>query len=208
MKLYAITDASRLPADQGSREDALVSLASQWAAGGVAFIQIREKNLAAGALERLARRVVEVVRVAGTHTAVLINGRADVALAVGAEGIHLPGLSCLTAPIARQLFAECGSRQPLVSIACHSVAEVEKARDLGADIAVFAPVFGKNLPDGSVVPGAGLGALRRACEVAGAVQVYALGGVTAHNAADCVVAGAAGIAGIQLFQGTDWRALK
>ncbi len=208
MKLYAITDAARLAVDQSNREDALVALAGQWAAGGVAFIQIREKNLATGALERLARRVVEAVRAAGTETAVLINGRADVAMAVGANGVHLPGVSDLSAPLVKQLFAECHRPEPLVSVACHSVAEIEKARDLGADIALFAPVFGKNLPDGIALPGVGLEELRRACEIAGAMQVYVLGGVTVQNAEAGVAAGAAGIAGIQLFQGADWLALK
>jgi len=208
MKLYAITAAARLPADQNGPEDALVSLAAQWAAGGVAFIQIREKTLSAGALERLAVRVMEAVRAARADTAVLINGRADVALAVGADGVHLPGLSGMTAPFLRQLFAECRSRKPLVSVACHSIAEIEAARDEGADMALFAPVFGKLLGDGSVIPGVGLDALRRACEVAKPMPVYALGGITAENAGACMAAGAAGIAAIRLFQGADWMALK
>ena len=208
MKLYAITDGARLPGDQSAREDALVALAEHWAAGGVDFIQIREKSLSTGALERLAGRIVEAVRAARTDTAVLINGRADIALATGADGVHLPGFSELTAPIVRQFFSTCQGRQPLVSVACHSVAEVEKARNEGANIVLFAPVFGKTLGDGSRRPEVGLDALRLACEAAKPMPVYALGGITNQNAAACLAAGAAGIAGIQLFQGTDWMALK
>jgi thiamine-phosphate pyrophosphorylase len=208
MKLYAITDAARLAADWSGREAALVALAGQWAAGGVDFIQIREKNLAAGALERLSHRVMEAVKAAGTHTAVLINGRADVALAVGADGVHLSGVSGTTAPMLRRLFAASGSRKALVSVACHSLQDVEKARDEGADIALFSPIFCKIQPDGSLTPGVGLDALKRACEAAGAMQVCALGGVTVENAEACRAAGAAGIAAIRLFQGADWRALK
>jgi thiamine-phosphate pyrophosphorylase len=222
MKLYAITDAGMFPTDEQSREDALVSLVAEWAAGGVEIIQIREKHLGSCALERLAQRVVGAVRAVRANTVVLINGRADVALAA-ADGVHLPGQGAITPSELRRLYRECGRTLPIVSVACHSIAEIERARDEGATLALFAPVFGKQIggkqvgdkqvtdkrvADGTIFPGVGLGALRQACLAAGSMPVFALGGVTAQNAAACVEAGAAGIAAIRLFQSAEWKMLQ
>ena len=73
---------------------------------------------------------------------------------------------------------------------------MDRAESQGADLVVFAPVFGKNN-----VPGArptGLAALQQACQTK--IPVFALGGITLENAASCLQAGAAGIAAIRLFQ--------
>jgi len=92
-----------------------------------------------------------------------------------------------------------------VSRACHSVEEVRAARD--ASLIVFAPVFEKvDSADGR--EGVGLSVLAQACRSAGEVPVIALGGVTPENAADCIAAGAAGVAGIRLFLGDAWRKLR
>ena len=69
---------------------------------------------------------------------------------------------------------------------------------------LFSPVFEK-LSGASLAQG--LEGLRQACAAAQGIPVFALGGVTAANAQDCVAAGAAGIAGIRLFAGDDWRRL-
>ncbi len=221
MRLYAITDAARLSPSAPSAEDTLISLASQWAAGGVEVIQIRERHLTARALERLARGIVAAVREAQVarapvvHTKVLVNGRADVAIATGADGVHLPGTGALTPAEVRRLYAECARNPPILSVACHSVADVERARDNGATMALFAPVFGKvsrkdedePIASSAVLPGVGLVALGAACQVAGSMPVFALGGVTLQNAASCIEAGAAGVAAIRLFQSAGWPSL-
>jgi thiamine-phosphate pyrophosphorylase len=65
-------------------------------------------------------------------------------------------------------------------------------------------VFGKVL-GASSLPGVGLDLLAAACAVAGTMPVFALGGVSAENAKDCIDAGAAGVAGIRLFLDQDWE---
>jgi thiamine-phosphate pyrophosphorylase len=66
---------------------------------------------------------------------------------------------------------------------------------------LFAPVFEKSLGGGQHLAGAGPDRLREACVAASPLPVFALGGVTFQNAAVCIAAGAAGIAGIRLFHG-------
>lgn len=208
MKLYAITDASQLPGSPEDACDALVALAGEWAASGVDYIQIREKALPSRALEALAGRIVEVVRAASAKkpspgTRVLVSGRADIALAVGADGVHLPASGALTPGEVAALFAAAGQPPPVISVSCHSVREIEAARDAGATLALFAPVFGKILSHAEStrsLPGLGVGELTKACRAAGSMPVFALGGVTRENAASCIEAGAAGVAGIRLFQ--------
>jgi thiamine-phosphate pyrophosphorylase len=190
---YAITDRSRL---QGG-EIALLQLASRWAVEGVDFVQLREKEMDAGALTAVARRLVEAL---GPRTKLLVNGRADVAIAAGAAGVHLTARTDeLTPEQVRRVFAIAGRPEPVVSVSCHTIEAAERARDRGATVIVFAPVFEKIVDGVAVVEGVGLEMLRRVCEAAAPVKVVALGGVTWANAQECVDAGAAGVAGIRLF---------
>jgi thiamine-phosphate pyrophosphorylase len=69
-----------------------------------------------------------------------------------------------------------------------------------ADAILFAPVFEKIVAGQTITPGQGIDRLRAACLAASPIPVYALGGVTPENARSCLDAGAAGIAGIRLFQ--------
>ena len=198
---YAITDRSRFPGSDAEKTAALLQLAEQWARLGIDFVQLREKQMPVGALTELAQKMVHVL---GPETKLLVNGRADVAVAAGAAGVHLTAHPDeLTPEQVRRVFAIAGAAVPVVSVSCHSVAEVERARDGGADLVLFAPVFEKTVAGEQVSPGAGLDALRHACVAAGTMPVLALGGVTADNAALCMEAGAAGVAGIRLFANTD-----
>jgi thiamine-phosphate pyrophosphorylase len=166
---------------------------------GVDLIQIRAKELTARDLMRL---VEQAVAVAGRR--VLVNTRADVAIACGAGGVHLPANSP-TAPLRSRLGkgavidgGEAGAREAgfVIGVSCHTVGELRTAETDGADFAVFGPVFespGKG-------PAVGLEALREAVRSV-KMPVYALGGVTEENAELCIEAGAYGIAGIRLFSG-------
>jgi len=207
MLLYAITSRRLLPGTEAEKRAGLVALARAWARGGVDYVQIREKDLPGPELLALAQQIVVAVREEGRETRVLVNGLAEIALAAGADGVHLPGSAPLrTGDEARRVYRQA-EREAIVSRACHSVDEVRAAGD--ASLIVFAPVFEKvDSPEGDAVPGQGLGALSKACRTAGPVPVFALGGVTPQNAADCVAAGAAGVAGIRLFLGEDWRGLR
>lgn len=214
MLLYAITDSRRLvadPKDLPGRTSALVRLAGQWAEGGVDAIQIREKDLEAGALERLTTAVFKEIE--GSNTHVYVNGHVDVALAAGAE-VHLPSIGSLAPSEVRRIAELAGLPAPRISISCHTVEEVQQARLQGVTLALFAPIFGKQIsldPYGTAtttLPGLGLEALSAACRAATPVPVVALGGITAENAPQCLAAGAAGIAAIRLFLGSDWHRLR
>ena len=193
MLRYAITEG-RAGFRRGEEDTKpLETRCAELARGGVDFVLIREKHLGARELAALGRRLMEATRGGGTR--VLIAGRVDVAAAIGAAGVHLgasPGE--LRVQQVRMVMPEA-----FVSVACHTVEEVRRAREDGASAVLFAPVFGKRVDGVEVVAGVGLGALREACEAAGEMPVFALGGVTDENATDCVEAGAAGVAGIRMF---------
>jgi thiamine-phosphate pyrophosphorylase len=209
MLLYAITSCRLLPGSEAEKRSGLVALARAWARGGVDYIQIREKDLPVLELLALARQIVAAVHEEGRETRVLVNGPAEIAMEVGADGVHLTGSAPAGAgDKARRGYRQAG-REAIVSRACHSVEEVWAARD--ASLIVFAPVFEKvDSPQGTgvVAAGQGLEVLSEACRAAGSVPVIALGAVTRQNAADCVAAGAAGVAGIRLFLVEEWRGLR
>lgn len=197
MRRYAITDRSLFSGPDEDQKAALVHQTALWAADGIDYIQLREKDLPPASLAVLTRRILEAL--GNTGTRLLINSRADVAVATAAHGVHLtaaPGQ--LTPAQVRELYAAARLPPPVVSVSCHTLAEVEQARQ-SADLILFAPVFGKSVAGTLVTPGQGLEALRTASLAADPTPVYALGGITPENASGCLEAGAAGIAGIRFF---------
>jgi thiamine-phosphate pyrophosphorylase len=152
------------------------------------FVQIREPGLTTRALADCVRALV---RERGPR--VLVNDRADVAIACGAAGVHLRDRS-----VSPRVIRRIAPRGFVVTVACHDAAAVFRAADEGADYAVLAPVFAP-LSKPSALPPLGLDALR-AITARAQIPVIALGGITAENAPLCMDAGAAGIAGITLFQ--------
>ena len=212
--LYAITDCRSYAENNADALARLLELAAIWAANGVSYIQVREKDLPACDQVELVRAVIRAVQGVGGNSntpKILVNSRADVALATGADGVHLPsGPDALTPEEVRSIFALAGEpRLPVISVSCHTIEEVSLARKQSPDCILFAPVFEKQIAgsaaitaqnNAAVLPGTGLRLLQQACREAAPVPVFALGGVTAENAADCIRAGAAGIAAIRLVQ--------
>jgi thiamine-phosphate pyrophosphorylase len=204
MLRYAITNRAQYSGTPAYRLDCLVREAALWAAEGIDYIQLREKDLEAGEQVTLTRRVMAAVReVAGdaaAKTRVLVNSRLDVAVAAVADGVHLTSAEGELTPInAREVFRRAGLGVPVVSVSCHSVDEVAQASGWGVDGILFGPVFGKVVDGVEVVPGVGLAALRKACLAAAGTPVFALGGVTIPLSGECLEAGAAGVAGIRMF---------
>src|ERR1041385_38845 len=104
-QLYYITDRRQFPGDAQGQERRLLEKIAECAAAGVDLIQLREKDLGAGAQEKLALKAMAAL--AGSRTRLLINARTDVALACGAHGVHLPA-NDLAASDARAIFARAG----------------------------------------------------------------------------------------------------
>jgi thiamine-phosphate pyrophosphorylase len=202
--LCYITDRKALEGAEAARCGALVAKIGEAARCSVDFVQLREKDLSGRELEKLAVEAVRAIREGASsgalpHTRLLINSRVDIALATGADGVHLPAGDLVPSEVRGIWTRAGGSRRPVLSVACHTEADVQTAAEAGADFAVLAPVFGKK--DAPGVAPLGVEALRAACRFP--APVVALGGVTLRNAQACLDAGAAGIAAIRLFQEND-----
>ena len=226
--LYYITDRTAFAGDESSRRRRLVEKIAEAARAGVDYIQLREKDLSTRELELLAKEAVSAIRQARLSsgnsqpaTALLINSRTDVALAVDADGVHLRS-DDVSAEVVRASWIKFGAGIPfdklragsarqnppqasVVAVSCHSRAEVVEAAAQGATFAVFGPVFQKHGGQKHGVRPAGLELLRQACLAN--IPVLALGGITLENASSCFAAGAAGIAAIRLFQDNDVAAV-
>ena len=170
--------------------EALLPVIEQALAAGVDVIQIREKDLEARPL--LALVEAAVARAQGTATRILVNDRLDAALAARADGVHLPAHGLPVAEV-RRAYPEM-----LIGASCHDLEELHAAEAGGADFAVFGPVFAP-LSKASERPPLGVEKLAEAVRAV-KIPVLALGGITVENAAECLRAGAAGVAGITLFQ--------
>ena len=206
MQSYYITERRQFAGSETERRARLLQTIGKASAAGVDYIQLREKDLTIRELERLAAEALRVMRGEGTSR-LLINHRTDVALAVGADGVHLTSED-IAASEARALAAKVRTERFLIAASCHSTQEVRLAESHGADFVVLAPVFEKR-----GMNGIGVQVLREAAQKdrtpdtrveAGDTRrrfaVFALGGVNMERAPLCAAAGAAGIAGIRLFQ--------
>jgi thiamine-phosphate pyrophosphorylase len=207
--LYYITDRIQLGANEEERCRSLLLKISEAAAAGVDYIQLRERDLTARKLERLAQQAVRAVRAANSTTKLLINSRIDIALEIGADGVHLRS-NDVSASEARAIWAKSSQSTPcVIAVSCHTLQDVLSAESHGADFAVVGPIFGKTE---NPTPPTGVEAIARVTRrgaladpkvEAGqtlTMPVLALGGVTLENAILCLNAGAAGIAAIRLFQ--------
>ena len=182
---YYITDRNSL-----ARKDLLACIERviDW---GADFVQIREKDLADRKLFELTSKTVALAR--GSRCRILVNGRADIALASGADGVHLPSAGLRLPNLASWL-----PKHFLVGMSVHSVREGCYAAREGADYVLLGPVFAtpSKLRYGSPL---GLETLRAVCAKT-SVPVFGLGGIGPGQIDSILAAGSAGVAGIGLFQ--------
>jgi thiamine-phosphate pyrophosphorylase len=205
---YAITNRVLYPGSEQEKQAALLAEASRWIADHIDYIQLREKDLPAASLTTMARNLLQAINLSSGPTRLLINPRPDIAFATNAHGVHLSSSPDeLTPTQVRDIYASANQPAPLITISCHTLDEVHRARLHHVDGILFAPVFEKPLPNQQALPGQGLDQLRAACLAAAPIPIYALGGVTLENAPSCLEAGAAGIAGIRLFHRPTERSL-
>jgi thiamine-phosphate pyrophosphorylase len=218
--LCYITDRKQFPGSEAEQRRRLLAKIAEAAVADVDYIQLREKDVPPRSLEHLARDAVRAVRENSASTRLLINSRLDLALACGADGVHLTSTD-ISAADARAIAGTAEERRHaadparaarpfssghfLIGVSAHTVSEVALAHAQGADFAVFGAVFGK--VSAPRHPAMHLDELKRACTLANsrpadpqAFGVLALGGVTLDNARLCLDAGATGIAAIRLFQ--------
>ncbi|MBI4832256.1 MAG: thiamine phosphate synthase [Candidatus Lindowbacteria bacterium] len=184
--LYLITDRRQC----GTRD--LVACVEQALRGGARAVQLREKDLSTR--ERFEfgtalRRLTSEFR-----AKLLINGDSALALAIGADGVHLPQDS-LPARVCRKLIGP----EMLIGVSTHTIEEAREAADDGADFITYGPVYHtpSKVQYGEPV---GLHSLRAACDVVG-LPVFALGGLKADNLEQVLSAGAAGVAMISAILG-------
>ncbi|MCA1636016.1 MAG: thiamine phosphate synthase [Acidobacteria bacterium] len=179
-KLYAITDARLSGLSHGEQVARLCE-------GGASLIQLREKHLSP---REFYREAVEALRVAREWGAQLvINDRVDIALAVGADGVHL-GQDDLRPRAARALLGD----NRIIGFSTHNLGQAAEAAQMRLTYVAFGPVFdtsSKERPAAVV----GLEGLRRARETVGAkIPLVAIGGITPENARAVLGAGADSLA--------------
>jgi thiamine-phosphate pyrophosphorylase len=195
--LYAITSGATT--SQTTREDpefaSILHLAEAAVIRQIPLFQIREKRLPTRVLYELVSCAVEITR--GSSTRLLVNDRFDVARAAGADGVHLTSVS-LPARVVREV---CGP-EFLIGVSTHSLDEARRARDGGADLVVFGPVF-ETESKRAFGPPQGLEQLQRVTSELQGFPVLAIGGVTLDNAESCYASGASGFAGISWFKADD-----
>ncbi len=191
--LYLITRGATTEATNSSSSEFqdILSQVSSAVEAGIDLIQVREKHLTARVLFELTERAVKIT--GATSTRLLVNDRADVAVGAGADGVHLTTQS-LDAATIRKAFGE----DFLIGTSTHSLAEATAARDLGADFAVYGPIYQTKSKEQYGAP-QGLSNLSEVTRALDRFTVLALGGISASNAKECLEAGACGIAGISVF---------
>ena len=191
--IYLITSGATTPASTPASKDfqSILELVRAATRARIPLIQLREKDLTARSLYELSASCVEITR--GTDSRLLINDRADIARASGADGCHLTTRS-LEASVVRSTFGP----DFLIGVSTHSLAEAQAARAGDADFAVFGPVFA-SASKRAYGPPLGVEQLREATLALSPFPLIALGGISRENAREALQAGAGGVAGISLF---------
>jgi thiamine-phosphate pyrophosphorylase len=186
--IYVISNGSITSYNFESAAHNLLTLVEAAVRLNIPFVQIREKRLTTKLLFELTLRVTSITK--ASNTRVLVNDRLDIALAAGADGVHLTSTS-VRADVVRSATA-CGY---LIGASVHSPDELVLAGSAGADFAVYAPIF--------ETPGKartiGLDRFRMAVEMVAPFPVIALGGIDETNYQSVIDAGAAGFASIRFL---------
>lgn len=168
-------------------------------AAGADWVQIREKDLAGRALLGIARDGIAATAGAGVPARVIVNDRLDIALAAGAGGVHRGAGSAPAREVVRWCRRGNAPAEFLIGVSCHSLEDARAAQTAGASYIFFGPVFETPSKRAFGMP-QGIAKLAGVCAQVRPMPVVAIGGVDAENGADCIRAGAAGIAAVRFFQ--------
>jgi thiamine-phosphate pyrophosphorylase len=186
--IYLISDGSISDYNYEVASSRFLNLLEAAVLAHIPLVQIREKKLTAKALFELTKRATAITK--DSLTKILVNDRADIALAAAADGVHLTSQSVLPDAIRKHFPSGF-----LVGASAHSPDDLISAAKGGADFAVFGPIFES--------PGKprmlGLDVLQQAVNKAGDFPVLALGGIDGANYRQALDCGAAGFAAIRFL---------
>ncbi len=186
--LYLVTDR------RWAGERSLAEIVRAAVAGGVTCVQLREKNLDTREFIRMAEELLGVLKPA--RVPLIINDRVDVALAAGADGVHL-GQIDMPIAVARRL----GPPGWVIGVSAESLADAVAAEQAGADYIGVSPVFATPTKTDTAPP-LGLDGLR-AIRAAVQTSLVAIGGIHSGNAAEVITAGADGLAVVSAILAAD-----
>ncbi|MDT7809740.1 MAG: thiamine-phosphate pyrophosphorylase [Acidobacteriota bacterium] len=178
-KLYPVTD--RLLSGLSHAEQV-----ARLCEGGATFLQLREKHLAPRDFYREAEAALREARTRGAR--LIINDRADLALALGADGVHL-GQDDMPPRAARSLLGA----EAIIGFSTHSVEQARAASRLPVDYVAIGPVFATSSKE-NPEPVVGLEGVRRVREAVGRLHLVAIGGITPESAEAVIEAGADSVA--------------
>jgi thiamine-phosphate pyrophosphorylase len=186
--IYLITDGETTEQNFSERQTRILNLVSVAVETKIALIQIREKKLSARKVFNLALEAVRIAK--SSDTKILVNDRADIALAAKADGVHLTA-SSVSAKVIRRNFP----KDFIIGVSAHTIEKVIEAKENEADFATFSPIFftaSKDAPKG-------LSALQVVCESVKPFPILALGGINETNYEKVLQIGASGFAAIRFL---------
>jgi thiamine-phosphate diphosphorylase len=186
--IYLITSGEATAQNFAEKRTEILQLVKIAVETKVSFIQIREKKLSALNLFKLSAAAARIAE--NSETKILVNDRADIALAANADGVHLAETS-LSVETIRRNFPE----NFIIGASVHSLEKAFEAKQRGADFATFSPIF--TTPNKAAPQG--LDALRDVCEKLKPFPIIALGGVDETNYQTVLENGARGFASIRFL---------
>jgi thiamine-phosphate pyrophosphorylase len=184
-RLYMITDQKSLI------NQSLTEFLPSVIESGIKMVQIREKYLSSFDLYSLTLQTVELLKPAGVK--VLVNDRADIAIAAGADGVHITSTGMPT-EVVRNIMP----KNAIIGVSTHTLNEAISAEQGGADFITYGPIFFTQSKANMGEP-VGIQQLHAVSSIV-KIPIFALGGINLENAADCLSSGAYGLAGIEIFQ--------
>jgi len=186
--IYLITDGEMTAQNFSQKKSQTLELIEIAAQNNISLIQIREKKLSARLVFEIARAAVKITQ--NTGTKLLVNDRADIALAANADGVHLTARS-LSAGAIRRAFP----KDFIIGVSTHTIEEAGNGKNQTADFVTFSPIF--STPNKDKLQE--IKNLREVCEKLKPFPVIALGGIDETNFQQTLDAGAKGIAAIRLL---------
>lgn len=189
--IYLITEGISTPENFEFEKARILKIIKLAVEANIDLIQIREKQISARLISELTSEAVKIAL--NSLTKIIVNDRADIAVAANADGVHLTANSISTEAIRR-----CFPKPFIIGVSAHSVSEVKNAKNEGASFATFSPIFATESKANYGAP-QGLEKLSEVCSKIDEFPIVALGGVNKNNFAKALEHGASGFAAIRFL---------